>query len=186
MKSSLFHLLAAVTLCIVALIGYGVWYSTVSAESAAVADLQNNIVAKTEAVKRIAATRASLTDIAGDEALVQSYFVPEANIVSFINALESRGTAQKASVSVLSVSESGTKAQPALSFSITVKGTFDAVMRTVGSIEYAPYALSISSLSVAQDTKSGWHADLRLLVGSMPANVTATSSSPNVPGTSTP
>ena len=175
MKSPLAHLVVASTLCVLACIGYGVWYGVVSAESAAVATLQADIAAKTQTVNQIAATRASLASVAGDETVVQGYFVPEADIVAFINSLEDKGASQKASVSVLSVSEGGTPSQPALALALTVKGTFDAVMRTIGSIEYAPYALSISSLSIAQDAKNSWHADLKLIVGSLPAAAVATS-----------
>lgn len=78
-------------------------------------------------------------------------------------------------MSVLSVSTSGTVAQPTLAFTLTVKGTFDAVMRTVGSIEYAPYDLSITALTIAQDDKNSWHADLKLSVGSVSAARAATS-----------
>ncbi|MFZ3043558.1 MAG: hypothetical protein WA058_00395 [Minisyncoccia bacterium] len=183
---SFFYIGIAVALCAVSLVGYGMWYGMVSAKSASVATLQNSIAAKIETVNRIAATRASLADIAADEATVQSYFVPESGVVAFINSLETRGAAQKAAIQVLSVTEGGTKTQPALVFLITVKGTFNAVMRTVGSIEYAPYALTVSSFSIAQDDKNVWHADMKILVGSMPTTTATTSSSSNVPTTSTP
>jgi len=170
MTSSLRHIIIAVVIASATLIGYGVWYSIISAKSTAVADLQNSIATKTETANRIAATRASLADIASDEAIVQNYFVPETSVVAFINSLEGKGKAQRATVSVLSVSTGGTAAHPALTLALTVKGTFEAVMRTVGSIEYAPYDLSITSLGVVQDAKNSWHADLKLLVGSTPTN----------------
>ncbi len=175
MKSPFSHIIIAFILCIVAIAGYGMWYAAISAKSAEVASLQNQIDTKTETVNRIAATRATLASVANDEATVQSYFVPEASVVAFINSLEAYGKTPGAVVSVLSVSTSGTAAQPSLAFTLTVKGTFDAVMRTVGSIEYSPYDLSISALTIVQDDKNSWHADLKLSVGSMPATSAATS-----------
>jgi len=175
MKSPFSHITAAFVLCIVAIVGYGMWYATISTKSAAVASLQNQIDTKTETVNRIAATRATLADVASDEATVQSYFVPEAGVVSFIDSLETHGKALGASMNVLSVSTSGTVAQPTLAFTLTAKGTFDAVMRTVGSIEYSPYDLSITALTIVQDDKNSWHADLKLSVGSVPATRAATS-----------
>jgi len=166
MKSSLSQLIVVGVLCIVTFVGYGMWYVAVSAKSATVAELQNSIVSKTETVNRIAATRATLAGIANDEAVVQGYFVPEASVVAFIDSLQARGKALGTAVSVLSVGAVGTAAQPALTLSLNIKGAFDAVIRTVGSIEYAPYALSISALEVIQDGKGSWHADLKLLVGS--------------------
>jgi hypothetical protein len=173
MKSPLIHLILALLVCIAALIGYGVWYATIVDMSTSVATLQNQIDTKIEAVSRVTTTQAALAGIAGDEAVVQSYFVPETGVVAFIDDLEARGHSQGTTVSVLSVSTGGVPAQPTLVFSLSVKGTFDAVMRTVGAIEYAPYAISISALSVGQDDKNSWYANLKLLVGSS-ATSTAT------------
>src|SRR3989344_5248216 len=41
--------------------------------------------------------------------------------------------------------------------------------------EYAPYNLSIAKLSVGKDEKDIWHANIELLVGSVPASSVATS-----------
>ncbi len=174
MKSPRTHFLIACVVAVAALTGYVVWYATVSAKSAEVADIQSQIDAATENASRLAAARAALVEVAGDEAKVRAYFVSEADIVAFINDLESLGLSQKAAVSVLSVSAGGSSSRPTLQLALSVKGTFDAVMRTVGAIEYAPYDLSISALSVGQDAKTSWHADLGLIVGSTPP-VAATS-----------
>lgn len=168
MKSPFSHLVTISVLCIVAFIGYGVLYAALSAKSASVAALENSIATKTETVKRIAATRATLAGIATDETVIQNYFVPETGVVSFIDALETHGKEQGALVSVLSVSKSGATEQPALTLAVTIKGTFDAVMRTAGAIEFMPYDLVITSFEVSQDAKDAWHADMKLLVGSLP------------------
>ena len=177
MKSSLSQLVVMSLVCAAVFVGYGMWYAAVSAKSATVAELQNSIIAKTETVNRIAATRATLAGIANDEAVVQDYFVPEASVVAFIDSLQSHGKALGTAVSVLSVSTVGTTALPALALSLNIKGTFDALMRTIGSIEYSPYDLSISALEVVQDGKDNWHADLKLLVGSRAVATTT----PNTP-----
>lgn len=182
MKTPLHHLIVASAVCASSVVGYGVWYAAISAKSTAVADLQNKIDTKTETVSRIAATRATLAEVASDEGVVRNYFVPEANVVAFIDSLESRGRTLGATVGVTSVSKGGTAAQPVLAFALTVSGTFDAVMRTVGAIEFAPYGLSLSSLSVAQDDKDRWRADFKLTVGSVPAARAATST-PQAPVT---
>lgn len=173
MKSPFFHAILACSVCVVMIIGYGVWYSVIKAKSAAVAHLENQIILKTETASRIASARTSLAEIAGDEASMQEYFVPETGVVAFINTLEALGQAQGTTVSVLSVSTSNAGTRPALTLSITVKGTFDAVMRTVGAIEYAPYDLSISTLSLGQEDSKSWHANLTLLVGSVSASAAA-------------
>lgn len=173
MKSSFIHSIIACSVCVAMVIGYEFWYGVTKAKSAAVAHLESQIVAKTETAHRIASARASLAEIAGDEASMQNYFVSETDVVSFITNLEAQGKTQGTVVSVLSVSASDPGRQPTLTVILTITGTFDAVMRTLGAIEYAPYALSVSTLSVEQDSKNSWHANLNLLVGSMSASATA-------------
>jgi len=156
--------------------GYAAWFHAISQKSSYVASLQNQIVTESGNVNRIAAARVALTEIAGDETNVQNYFVSESEVVTFINGLEALALAQKATVSVLSVSTGGTPAQPTLLLALTIQGTFDAVMRTVGAIEYAPYDVFISKLGVQQDAKDSWNATLSLVVGS--ASKKATASTP--------
>lgn len=172
MTSSLTRLFVVLVACAVIVIGYGFWYAAIEAKSAAVAQLRSQVATKNENAKRIASARASLAEIAGSEALIQNYFVPETGVVAFINNLEARGRKQGTTVSVLSVSTSAEGAPLTLSFSLTVTGPFDAVMRTVGVIEYAPYDLSLSALSLTHDAKNLWRADLTILVGSAPATAT--------------
>lgn len=174
MKSSLIHMTIWISICIAALAGQGFWYSVIASKSTTVADLQNQIDTKKETAGRVASARTALAEIAGDESSVQSYFVPETGVVSFIDNLESRARAQTATMKVLSVSVGDLSKQPTLVLSITVSGTFDSVMRTIGAIEYAPYDLSISKVSLGKGEKNEWSANLELIVGSVPAS-TATS-----------
>lgn len=174
MKSPLIHFLGALVFGLAVTGCYGVWYNVVSNKSQQVADLQAQIDDANKNVNRIASARAALAEIANDEVNVQSYFVPEAGVVTFINNLEQLGSAQKAAVKVLSVSTSGSTTQPTLLLTLSVTGTFDSVMRTVGAVEYAPYDLSITRLAVAQVDKDSWQASLSLTVGSAPAAATST------------
>ncbi|MGD0328661.1 MAG: hypothetical protein ABSB00_03065 [Minisyncoccia bacterium] len=167
MKSHFFHFIIALMVAIAALIGYGFWYTTIAHESAVVANLQSEITAKTETVNQIVSAQTAFAEITEDEAALQGYFVPGTSVVSFIDGLEAQGKSLRAIVSVLSVSTGSIGKQSTLLLSLTIKGTFNAVMRTVGAIEYAPYDLSISNISLAQDDKNSWHADLNLLVGSV-------------------
>lgn len=169
MKSSITHMVVTIVFCIVAIIGYGIWYAALYTKSTEVATLESDIRTKTAAVARIAATRAALEGVANDEEVVHGYFVPADGVVTFINSLETQSKTLGASLSVLSVATGGTTLQPTLELALTVKGKFEAVMQTVGAIEYLPYGISVSSLSIVHDAKNSWHADLKLLVGSLPA-----------------
>lgn len=154
---------------LIALAGYGAWYAYVSAESQRVASLQSQIEEATKNVDHITSAKAALAEIADDEAAVQSYFVPESGVVSFINNLEQLGALQKANLSVVSVSTAGSSTQPVLLLTLSITGTFDAVMRTVGLVEYAPYDVSISKFSIMAQGKGGWQANVSITVGSATA-----------------
>lgn len=181
MKSPFIHLILACGLCAAMLTGYGAWYQHVSAKSAEVTLLQGQVDAKTRAANRLAAAQTTLTEITEDEKLIHEYFVSENGVVSFINGLEARGKSLGAAVDVLSVSTGGTALQPALILTVSVSGPFDAVARAVGSIEYAPYDISISRLMFGQGEGNSWHAELSILVGALSANTI-----PKTVATSTP
>lgn len=170
-KASLIQLSIALAILIGAGVACAIWYEVISAESARVAGLEGQIEAKTQVASRIASARAALAEISGDEAAVQAYFVSSANVVNFIDDLENRGKALGTAVSVVSVSADPSQTRPALDLVLTAKGSFDAVMRTVGAIEYAPYDITLSDFSVTQDDKGAWQANLKLVVGSAAGNL---------------
>ena len=168
-------------ICGAAFFGYMLLYGVIVSKSAAVADLETQITIATETASRIASARSTLAKIIGDEIDVQQYFVSQTGVVAFINSLEQYGHLQKADIKVLSVSTSGTPKEPTLVFELSVEGTFDAVMRTIGTIEYAPYALSISRLSLGSNPQKSWHADLTLHVGSIPLEKTTNPNGLSIP-----
>ncbi len=170
MKSPLSHLIIWVVICSAALAGQRLWYAVIAQKSTEAVNLQSQIDAKVESAARIASARTALVGIAGDESAVRKYFVPESEVVSFINNLESRGRALETVVKVLSVSTDNLKNQPTLTLVLSINGTFDAVMRTVGVIEHSPYNLSISNLSLGKEEKNLWTANLKILVGSVSTN----------------
>ncbi|MDP2594011.1 MAG: hypothetical protein Q8P36_01590 [bacterium] len=167
---------------LVTLAGYGIWYAALTEKSAAVAALENAIENKTEIANRVTAARSALAAIADSEARVRAYFVSEEDIVAFIDSLQARGSALGTSVSVYSVATDEEGSLPALVFSLTIRGAFDNVLRTVGAIEYAPYALSISEFALDHDASSSWRADVRLRVAS--ASTTAAMTTTRVAPTS--
>lgn len=166
MKTPFLHILIACSVLVAVFVGQGFWYSIIAKKSSDVAVLQSQINEKNEAASRVASSRAELAKIADDEVTVRSYFVSENDVVSFIDGLQAHSLSQGTVVKVLSVSAGSTNARPTLSLAVTVTGAFDAVMRTVGSIEYAPYDISISKLSVMKGDKKTWLANLELIVGS--------------------
>ena len=175
MKSPTIHFMVAVVLGIAMSVIYALSYDAVSHKSRDVVTIESNITSVNQDVSRAASARAALAEVSSDESQIRGYFVPQMDVVTFINAIEELGLAEKAPIKVLSVSTGGTSSAPTLLMAMTITGTFDAVMRTVGAIEYAPYASSVSTFSVGKDTSNSWHANLTLTIGSI-AQATTTSS----------
>lgn len=173
MKQSLTDLAIACVVAGVVGAGYMAWDSAVIAKSTLVANVEHRIAVKTEAASRITSVRAALAEIEGDEQTIQNYFVSKSRIVSFIDEVEQQGRRLGATVGVLSVSSVDTPEYPVLSLTFAIEGTFDAVMRTVGAIEYAAYDLAIASFSMNQVSASVWHADLKIVVGSVQVHTKA-------------
>lgn len=167
MRPSLITLGIWVAILALALGGYGLARASVAAQSASVAELERQIEARRESSNHVALARSALAELAGDEAVVQSHFVTPSGVVTFIDDLQARAHALDAVVEVESVAATaGREARPALLLTFAVTGAFDAVMRTIGSIEYAPYDISITELSLAHDVQDVWAASVHLSVGS--------------------
>ncbi|MDB5244856.1 MAG: hypothetical protein JWN18_726 [Parcubacteria group bacterium] len=167
MKSAVTHLIITSCIALGAVGAFTAWYLFVQHTRAHVADLETQIARKIENSQRIAEARASLAEIAGEEAAIQSYFVPEANVVPFIDSLEAEGHTFGTLVKVTAVSKANVKSRPALTFALTVGGSFDSVLRTVGAIEYSPYNVSITALALTRDDKGVWAATLTITVASL-------------------
>lgn len=174
-KSSVIHLIFALTITILMGASYSWWYAEIMRKNDDVASIDSQINLIQRAMSHVTSARAALTEISGDEERLQNYFISETGVVSFIDMLQARGFAQKTFIDVLSVSIGGTATQRVLLLAVTISGTFDAVMRMVGAIEYAPYDISVSSLSVQQNAKNNWQANLSLTVGFAPIKVATTS-----------
>lgn len=174
MKSVFLRLGVSIGGCALVLVGYVAGYGIVVEKSEVAADLGRQIDAINATTIQAISDRAALEEISKEEVFIQNFFVSEEDIATFIDDLELRGRNQGAVVTVSSIVKGGASAPATLGITLTVKGTFDAVMRTVGSIEYAPYNLSVSSLVIAQDEEKSWHADLKMTVGSVPTHPVAT------------
>ncbi len=175
MRSLTFHLvLALLLLCAggAALLGAYLYIAGESATAASLATVLSERSAASEHAASLATARAELGD---DENLIENYFISEQNIVPFLTTLQLIGSGFGAQVTVNSVGsdKSGKNLQVALG----VSGPFEAIARTVGGIEYAPYAITLSSFSV-NNTGKTWNATLTLLA----AQIRASSSTPTTPG----
>lgn len=110
----------------------------------------------------------ALAALTASEMRVKGYFVPTTEVVAFLERVGTTGDAFGADVSVVGVTEdtSGT-GRGMLTLSIQTHGTFASVMRTLGTLEFAPYDITLKNLSLdATDAENGaWTASATFDVG---------------------
>lgn len=139
--------------------GYAFLFSQVSALSEEAHALSSDIAAHTSTHAAALAARDALAELAEDEAFVMSRFVSSADIVPFLERLEGRGAPLGSEVRVVSVSD--TAAEGKVTVALSISGSFDAVVRTLGRIEHDAFAGA--SRNVALDASEGaWTAAVTL------------------------
>jgi hypothetical protein len=168
MRNPLIHLGIATGVLLLAAGAYGVAYAIVEKASAEAAALHVQLDAKSENANQLSVARNALQALGENEELTTKYFVSPDNIVLFLEELESAARALGADMEVASVStEIGPRERIQVALKIT--GSFDAVMRTVGTIEYGQRDSQVRSLTIDTATtptgKREWTATATLLFG---------------------
>jgi hypothetical protein len=170
MKSPRTAFVLALTIFFVALGAYVALRSLVASASARVVEINKETDAKNAQAEHLASVRERLLELSGVEQQVHAYFVADTAVVPFINELQARGSAVGAAVEISSVAASPTdkSGHSTLKIALSAGGPFDAVMRALGSIEYAPYDITLVNLSLIGDSaKSAWGANATFTVGSV-------------------
>jgi hypothetical protein len=149
---------------------YAFWYAALGKASAEAAVLAENVRSKSQESEKIAAAKVALETLAEDEASIRAYLVREEEIVPFLGRLEETGAGLGASVDVVSVSTETLAERNRIMLSVKIEGTFDAVLRTLGSIEYGPYDSSVERVTFdtvpSGETPSGeWTATVIFALG---------------------
>lgn len=180
MKKPLIHLVIALVLLAAAVTAYVFWYARVTALEQETAELATKAAQAERAAADIASARAALSKLVADEAFFGSYFVSTSTVVSYLENLEHTGDELGSLVEVVSVTPAGSER---LSISFRAAGSFAAVMRTLGAIEFGPYDASMANLTL--DTNAGsegkWMATGVVSVGMSPAAVVVPPPAPATP-----
>lgn len=146
--AALIQLSLALAVLVGVLGAYGAWYVAVGQASATSAALAKEIDTKTQDSLRVASAREALETLAADEASIQAYLIRQEDIVSFLERLESSGNALGSVVEVVSVGAEEGGERPHIRLSVKVTGSFDAVLRTLGAIEYGPYDSAVTTVTL--------------------------------------
>lgn len=167
-RASLIQLVVALVVFTATLGVYSFWYSLVGKASVEAASLSEEIRTKSQDSARVAAAKIALESLAEDEAAMRAYLVREKDIVPFLGTLEDTGASLGANVEVVSVSAEPKGERSQLQLSLKITGSFDAVLRTLGAIEYGPYDSAIQSVTfdtVPIEGSSSWTAAATFRLG---------------------
>lgn len=145
----------ALLVALAAIGGYFILLSQVNAREQEARDLSSQIQQKSSARAASLASREAAGGLAAAEAFVDARFVPEDDIVSFLEELEATGRRLGASIDIASVSDpQGGR----ITVALAIEGSFEAVMRTVGAIEHGSKASAAHSLTLDAIGEGRWRA----------------------------
>jgi hypothetical protein len=168
---------------------YFFWYQNVTKLSAHAADLLTHVNEKDTEIKRISAANATFAALSSDEAAIAQYFVADNKVVPFLEEIQSTGKSFGSSIEVVSVSAE-TIGAPHLTVSLKIDGTFDAVVRTLGALEYAPRDIVVNDIALTSTPgakgESLWSATGTFTVGTRTASAPKPSASATTTATTTP
>lgn len=149
MKGPAVHLGISVLVLAAAAGAYAFGYLQVTNAKQEAANLASAIAAREAEQERGASARSRLAEVAADEEFLASRLVADADIVAFLEGLEGAGDEFGAIVKVASVSGDSAAADGRITLALSIEGSFAAVMKTLGVIEYGPYALSPRDVSIS-------------------------------------
>lgn len=152
----------AVLVALALTLGYTFWFSEVVRMQDQVSALASQIVTKTREYVHASENRTALQEVVEHETEVNAHFAPTSAIVTFLESIEQLGRAYGTTVTVVSVTGSATDGK--LTLALSVSGTFDAVMRTLGFIEHGQFASATKSLTLETTENNDWTAALTVVV----------------------
>lgn len=166
--SSFYSLGVAVVLLLISGALYGGIFFLFGREQGVTNILNQQIATKKTEIARAQQAQTALATLSGDEATIKGYSLSRDQIVGILESLQSTGSVVGATVQVLSVGDDKAAVHPRITVSLLINGTFDAVMKTIGTLENAPYDSSLSNLTLTSAAgKNGavWSAATVLSLG---------------------
>lgn len=148
MKSARLHLIVSAILALAAIAAYGAWYMFVQQGSQETATLSNELAGKEATHAHAQVSKGQEVVLADKQAFTATHLLATADAVSFLERLEGTGRTLGAKVSVASVDDAH-KDSGSLDISLSISGSFDAVMRTLGAIEHGQPAAVAKSMTLS-------------------------------------
>lgn len=160
-QTALVYMVFALAVALASVLAYAWWFSQARSLAAEASSLAAQIAAKNEMHSGGAAVRDLREAVEAQEAFVAGAFVPEDDIVSFLETLESTGAREGVSVGVVSVSDA---VAGRIEIALTLRGAFAPLMRTLGALEHGTYASATKNLTLDTQEDGVWTANYTLIV----------------------
>lgn len=159
-RNPLIHLGVAVLFAVVSILAYAWWQSMVAQTLTQATEVTAKAKAVEQELSEITHAKQEVASLEENEQFVRERFLPLEDIVLFLERLEETGQKYGATVSVVSVGDAKTSNR--VSVALSAEGSFNAVMKTVGAIEYGPYASAVTSLTLDGGGEGNWNASFIL------------------------
>ncbi len=179
MTRSTIHLAFAITCFALAALAYFAFFSALMLMRNDAASLTAEVAAMNATASDDQFAAHERASIIAAESTITGYFVDPDNIVAFLEGVQALGASEGATVTVSSVTASPTP-RPHLDLALRVEGSFDAVVRTTGAVEYEPYDIETESYALTS-SDAHWTGDLTVSVGTTATSTPASDSKPPPP-----
>ncbi|MDB4991771.1 MAG: hypothetical protein JWL75_16 [Parcubacteria group bacterium] len=180
------HVAIGFVALVIAFSVYGTWYTRVGNESAKAESLAAQIQAKNVSTQKTQQSKSELEHALADEAAIKGYFINTQDIVPFLGDLQAEGSKYGAKVEVVSVSAEPAKPHAVLVLALRITGTFDAVERMLGAVEYESYDTVLSSVTLDTPGAENHAAPVWTAAATIRVGTIDTSSTVPVTATTTP
>lgn len=165
MNRVLTHLVIALVFLALSIAAYVFAFLAIEKTRDQIAEVSGKTVALVEDQERIKEAQGALAALSQNESRITGYFLNEKEIVSFLEEVESAGEALGADVTVVAVNNERNATPPRVSVALRITGSFDAVMRTIGVIEYQSYDGIITTITMDDQGSGVWGASITYSVG---------------------
>lgn len=165
MNRALSHLVIALVLLGLAVAGYAAAFLTIERTRTQIAEVTGKMLQRMDDQRRIQEAQGALAALSANEARITGYFLNEKDVVEFLEELESTGDTLGADVTVVAVNNERGATPPRVAVALRITGSFDAVMRTIGAIEYGPYDGVVTTVTMDDQGDGTWGASVTYSVG---------------------
>lgn len=149
MKPVHVHLAIAGAFVAFAVAAHVFWFMRIESLTVEAEQLSATRAETERAALRIEDAKNALGTLAESEARILDYFVPESDVVPFLEEIGATGDSLGSAVEVVGVSaDAGEGGRGHMTLSLRITGGFGSVMRTIGALEFGPFDSKLISVSL--------------------------------------